>query len=687
MDYALFEALSGPLANAGLIQQQREQQQLQQLQIQERQRQLQLQQLDKQKRIQSDLNKFAEAAQKDLYTKTNFSRQKDLDDFRDWHNELSGWSDIQNVLREYGSIDNARVSGNLDYMLGEYMERVKNNPISRRVNKNKAALELYHSFLQDKEGNARFLTQGVKQRYADYLAGNRDNFPFYGGRADYLGESIKGHLVTDQIDLDDVLNRNESAIRIDMINDGNLNPNTRFTRDEMKNYLKRELQATEFNGITYFQGKPYYGEQEVELDAAGEINNMLEGVQAIKGSDYFQTYNLDEGRTFAQDFVASGSDQQFTKFGGTTDETMFDYSDDNYGFLTKGTQTVGSTRVFTDPDMETKLARAHFGKSGDKYLYNEQDRTLGKVSMRGLFTEKGSIINSQDIDKFFGDAGKSGIPFEEDFIGENEFMRGLQLEGYFVGFRGKSADGEDVLLTDVTNEEDRKKLMNAYKDVVFEPVLVAELRDEDYLLLGGADDRYYSVVDMGNYGVRERLQQEMPLDDTSDALNKAATYEKRKAENDYFAQKKVANQIRLQQMLEQPDEKSTEQLVNGYDQQLTVTLGMSGVASGQIQQAIPLLIADLYVDSQLKRTYPFDFTPNESDPRKKKIANSPGEYMAYATMQLKEGLMSGNPAYQAMLEAIRTGNYNQFSRTLYDGKSFKKRRMLSKQINLYQRGR
>ena len=183
MDYALFEALSGPLANAGLIQQQREQQQLQQLQIQERQRQLELQQLEKQRRIQSDLNKFAEAAQKDLYTKTNFSRQKDLDDFRDWHNELSGWSDIQNVLRQYGSIDNARLSGNLDYMLGEYMERVKNNPISRRVNKNKAALELYHSFLQDKEGNARFLTQGVKQRYADYLAGNRDTFPFYGCRA------------------------------------------------------------------------------------------------------------------------------------------------------------------------------------------------------------------------------------------------------------------------------------------------------------------------------------------------------------------------------------------------------------------------------------------------------------------------------------------------------------------------
>ena len=239
MDYALFEALSGPLANAGLIQQQREQQQLQQLQIQERQRQLELQQLDKQQRIQSDLNRFANAAQKDLYTKTNFSRQKDLDDFRDWHNELSGWTDIQNVLREQGSIDNARLYGNLDYLLEEYRARVQNNPISRRVNKNKAALELYHSYALDNEGNAKFLTQGSKQRYNNFIKGNTDNFVFYGGRADYLGESIKGHLVTDQIDLDDVLNRNESAIRIDMINDGNLNPNTTFTRDEMKNYLKR----------------------------------------------------------------------------------------------------------------------------------------------------------------------------------------------------------------------------------------------------------------------------------------------------------------------------------------------------------------------------------------------------------------------------------------------------------------
>lgn len=44
---------------------------------------------------------------------------------------------------------------------------------------------------------------------------------------------------------------------------------------------------------------------------------------------------------------------------------------------------------------------------------------------------------------------------------------------------------------------------------------------------------------------------------------------------------------------------------------------MASVPSVQIQQAVPLIMADLYVDSQQERSYPFDFTPNEQDPNKK----------------------------------------------------------------------
>lgn len=72
MDYALFKALTGPMANAGLIQQQREQNQMRQLQMQQQQRQMELQQADKQKAIQNQLIEASKAAQSDLYTKITF---------------------------------------------------------------------------------------------------------------------------------------------------------------------------------------------------------------------------------------------------------------------------------------------------------------------------------------------------------------------------------------------------------------------------------------------------------------------------------------------------------------------------------------------------------------------------------------------------------------------------------------
>ena len=138
MDYALYQALTGPMANAGLIQQQRDANAIRQMQFQQQQKNLQLQQANRQNAMQEDLINAANRAQKDLYTKNNFSRQKDIDDFVSWHEELSGWGDIQNVLRTHGSVDNARLYGNLDYLVAEYKNKLMNNPISLRVNKNKA---------------------------------------------------------------------------------------------------------------------------------------------------------------------------------------------------------------------------------------------------------------------------------------------------------------------------------------------------------------------------------------------------------------------------------------------------------------------------------------------------------------------------------------------------------------------
>ena len=126
MDYALYQALTGPMANAGLIQQQRDANAMRQMQFQQQQQNQQLQQANRQNAMQEDLINAAKLAQKDLYTKNNFSRQKDIDDFVSWHEELSGWGDIQNVLRTHGSVDNARLYGNLDYLVAEYKNKLMN---------------------------------------------------------------------------------------------------------------------------------------------------------------------------------------------------------------------------------------------------------------------------------------------------------------------------------------------------------------------------------------------------------------------------------------------------------------------------------------------------------------------------------------------------------------------------------
>ena len=683
MDYALFKALTGPMANAGLIQQQREQNQMRQLQMQQQQRQMELQQADKQKAIQNQLIEASKAAQSDLYTKNNFSRQKDIDDFRNWHNELSGWSDIQALLREHGSVDNARLYGNLDYLLAEYQHKLQNNPISRRVNKNKASLERFHAYALDTEGNAQFLTQGSRDRYNNYLKGKTDAFIFNGGRADYLDVAQKGQQINQRVDIESLIDGQREAILADMYMDSNLDPSQHvFTRDDMRNFLRRELKTTTLDGVDYFGGQALYGMQEVDTSASIEIQKLLATSGSITGKEFFDTFNLDEGLTYDQLFTKEGIDQGWSQFGGVDNsKTTYDYSDDYYGFITKGRKVASGTRVFAESGMETKLAKAVFGKLDDKnYRYNSGKRTVDNVQMSGVFNSRGKIITQDDIDGgWYGD-----VSWIEDFTGEDAVMDDLTLEGFFVGYRGKSADGNDILLTDVTNEDDRKKMANEYKNVVFEPVLMAELRDDDMI---SADDHYYKVVDLSSSSVQMAINKQIDTEDLEEVLMDQGTYEQRRDQNKMIEAKRAADLLRLQKALDQPDKKSVDQIVNGYDQQLTVGLSMASVPSAQIQQAVPLIMSDLYVDSQQERNYPFDFTPNEQDPSKKRIANGPGEYMAYSTMALKEGLVSGNQSYAAMLEAIRSGNYNKYSRTLYSESDFQKRRNLSKRIIKYQRGR
>ena len=681
LDYGFFEALTGPIQAAGQIQQQRDALALQQQQQAQQQRAMELQALNRNQAMQAQLTKATEAAAADLYTKNNFARQKDIDDFRDWHNTLSGWSEIQEVLRTHGSVDNARLYGNLDYLIQEYKAKIADNPISRRVNKNKAALELYHSYALDVDGNAQFLTEGSKTGYKQYLDGTTDNFIFYGPRKDYLGVVQQQSIKSDQIDLEEVLYEpsNYAAIHADMINDANAPTDTRYTDAQMLAWLRKELKVTTQGGKDYFGGSPLFGEKEIDTDANSEITRMLDATNKtgiIRGEDYFSILSLEKGESYEELFNLRGIGNEWNRFGGyDPTQTTKSYVGSTF---TDGRKVISGGRIFVNKGMEDNIAEVMFGKDGNVSKYVSSDRSLNGINMRNTFTSRGNQITQEDLDGgWYGD-----VPFIEDATGEDEFMD-LKLNGFFVALKATGADGTEILLTDFEDDEERRKLANEYKDVVFQPVIVAEMLDEDLLTY---DDVYYKELDMADMNVRMALNERINPEKINEVLGQSASYEQEVERNKMINNRKNIADAKLQKSLKMDNIESVDQLITGYDQSLTSTLGLSAVPAVKIQAAVPMIISDLYVTSQKERTYPYDFTPNETDPNKKMIANSPGQYMAYSTRILQEGLISGDPSFDAMLSAIKTGNYAEYSRSLYSEKDYNLSRKISKGIVQRQRG-
>ena len=259
----------------------------------------------------------------------------------------------------------------------------------------------------------------------------------------------------------------------------------------------------------------------------------------------------------------------------------------------------------------------------------------------------------------------------------------LKLNGFFVALKATGADGTEILLTDFEDDEERRKLANEYKDVIFQPVIVAEMLDEDLLTY---DDVYYKELDMADMSVRTALNDRINPEKINEVLGQSASYEQEVERNKMIQNRKNIADAKLQKSLKMDNIESVDQLITGYDQSLTSTLGLSAVPAVKIQAAVPMIISDLYVTSQKERTYPYDFTPNETDPNKKMIANNPGQYMAYSTRILQEGLISGDPSFDAMLSAIKTGNYAEYSRSLYSEKDYNLSRKISKGIVQRQRG-
>jgi len=679
VDFAFFEALTGPMQAAGQIQAQRDQRKQQEFQVMQQQRQMELTQLDKQKGLQDMLSSATEAAKMDLYTKTNFSRQKDIDDFRNWHNTMSGWGDIQEVLRQQGSVDNARLYGNLDYLLEEYKAKLKNNPISRRVNKNKASLELYHAYALDKDGNNKFLTSGSRERYQQFVDGATDNFIFNGPRGDYLNEAIKARSVADNINIDDIIyeDGNYSAIIMDMVNDQNPADPQAYMKalsdQDIRNWVSKELNYYESGGTGYFGDKAMYGEKEIDTEFSTELVRSIDATNKTgiyKGSDFFKF--RDDGISFKNLFDETSS-KDWDRLGGYDKSTEM-RSTKGYGSpFSKGRQVVGSGRVFAyNQGLEDQITMSWAGNYNNEdktSRYNSKNRQVNDVSMLGLYDASGHKIQDQDIASMWI-TGK-------DLWQESE-KDDLRLTGYHIALEGKNADGDSFLLTDVSSDSDMNKLREKYKNTTFDYVIVGELIDDDL----GPDDAYYKKIDLGDANVQAAINENINSENINRVKGQMASYSQESAHKKHAAKRKLSNSVKLQKQLDLPTDAAVNQVVGAYDQSLTIGLGMANVSATKIQQVMPMIISDLYVNSRQPREYPVVMEQdNQGNPVM--VANNASEYMAYSSQKLKAGLVNNNPSFADMLEAIKTGNYDAYSQSIMKKANYKQSRSISKSISQY----
>ena len=682
VDYGFFEALTGPMQSAGAIQQSRDKQKMQELQLLQQQRQMELNQLNKQAGQQEMLNKATSAALNDLYTKNKFARQKDLDDFRNWHTDMSGWSDIQNVLREHGSVDNARLYGNLDYLMQEYKANLKNNPISQKVNKNKAALELYHSYALDKEGNNKFITRGANQRYNDFVAGKTDNFIFHGPRQDYLSEATKTRTKAESVNLDDIIADNYSSIVVDMVNDINPKDPQSFMQNlshqDMRLWVGQELKHYASGGIDYFGDKALYGEKDIDTEFSTELVRNIDATKATgirKGSDWFALRDADvsfqdifEGRVKGFEDIS----KQWQMLGGYDSSSQ---TKDYGGIFTKGRQVVGSGRLFANNrGLEDRVTEAWAGRYNDEDKtpkYSSKKRKVYDIDMVGIYDSFGHKIQDTDTGDWGGFAA-----WEED-----EKMD-LKLNGYHIALEGKNDRGDSFLLTDVDNKKDIEKMRQQYGNVTFDYVVVAELNDWDV----GPDDVYYKKINLGDAHVQATLNKYIKSDRINEVKGQIATYEQRLAQDELAVKRKASNELKLQKYLDLPTTASVPEVIDAYDQTLTVGLGIANVPSSKIQQAVPLILTDLYVNSREAREYPVVMT-RDAKGNPTEVANNSSEYMAYQTKKLKQGLASGDPSFEAMLEAIKTGNYDGYSRQIMNKNLYNSSRRITRSLLKYQNGR
>lgn len=647
-----YNAFLGDTSTAGSFAEDRRAKQLQAMQQEMQMQQMQQKQSAEMAALQSQINTAEESAKGILYLNNNFKRSKDVDDFEGWQKSESIYPKIKQTLAKYGSVAKARAYGNLDLMIEQYKQQIEDNPISRRANNNMNALTGFQSLALD-DTKSHLLTKNNVERFQAYKKGETDSFYFSGEMGDYINLTKPEAHTDENIDLQDVLDHNRQRIMVDMTMDLQLSDEegAALQDPEMLSWLKKNTGHEEFGGTSYFDGKALFGDKDFNTSFSTDIDNALlatksfgdTGVSVVNGNSYFAM--RDAGLTYNDMFNEYNAMDWMTMGGVDPSSNMKDYISD-FSPFSKDTKVVGSSAIFVDPTYRHGVTQAVFGnfQDSEESKYNAKTGMISDVQTNGLYRKSGMKISSDNISE------GNGWEWNSIFY-ESESMD-LELRNYHVALEGTNKDGESFLLTDVGNEDDRNKLREQYGDVVFKQVVVAELRDSD--LGPDNDDYYYKKINLADPQLRMGLNSKFSTEGRNEIKKNMQTNQTRVAEQQYFEGKKAANATKLQKRLNLPTNQSLDQFVGAYDKTLSVGLKTNNVSNKNIQTAMPLLMSQLYVESQQPREYGENGIPMKNT--KDEVigyAKNSSQYMAYRTKLFTEGLAEGK--FEDMLRAINQG--------------------------------
>ena len=703
LDFGYWSALTGPMQTAGQRAQNRDAEQLQAMQLMQQMKQMQLKNLENTQGLQDQVNASHTAAMSALYDKDKkFRRQKDVEDFKDWQRDISGWGDIQALLRQYGSVENARLHGNLDYVLQEYKNNVQNNPISQRVNKNKAAIKLYYDGVLDDgkgeggiAGGFELIPANAHKRYKAWENGETDYFRYSGERSDYLAHpDLAGLAESQNITLDDVVTSNYSSIVKDMVLD--INPDDpdayvkNLTLQDIKSWTAANTGHTESGGLDYFTQDGYsqamYGTEQLNTNFSTDLIRSLEGVNSTAVTIDDLLTIKEGGSSFNEQFVKNHS-VDFEFLGGVDDNSNTVGPDDRGLFggswFTKDRQIIASPRIFANKNVSDNITAAVFKENE----YNSQDGMLYDVSMRDVFSSTGHQIAQDDITNFWGQE-RGGSDSDYIQVGDDEVSSmDLKLLGYHVVPKavGKDADGNPttMLVTDVSDEADLKKIKEHWSDYKIQYTIVAELEDTDHTTY---NDQYYKEIDLSDGNVLVAINEKFPKGPWNEVKGELIDLDKRQKIGAKKNKTQAVLKAKLRSTLNLPNDAAVDEVIGAYSQNLSVGLLNAGVSNKKTNAVMPMLISDIYIESQKPREYPFIMEKDQKG-MPTIVAENSSQYMAHYTQKLKLGLNSGQ--MPDMLEAINGGPsaYDKWRKSRLDKSSIGKTNYLSRTMAKYYHGR